>query len=136
MRPPALTGLSSLPGEFVASLPDVAIIVGLLALIWLACAVIATVGLYLAGMIFSGARWLVRTCRRTIHRHWKPPYAHLVMIDSTGVRVRPVTARRARRWHTPPATTAATVNGEPATEHTVEPNSDRHPDTDSGGEPS
>lgn len=110
MRPLAPVGLSSLPQEFVASLPGFAVVVGLLALIWLACAVVATVGVYFAGMIFFAARWIVDACRRTIQRHWGPVYAHLVTIDSTGVRTRPVTGRRARRWHTRPTTSTTTTD--------------------------
>ena len=145
MRPLAPLGLSSLPQEFIASLPDFAIVVGLLALIWLACAVVATVGVYLAGMVFFAARWLVDICRRRIRRHWGPAYAHLVTIDSTGVRARPVTARRARRWHTPAPTVTTTVtdtatdasaNREPGARDGVQPEVDHGPETEAGGESS
>lgn len=143
MRPLALLGLSSLPQEFVASLPGFAVVVGLLALIWLACAVVATVGVYFAGMVFFAARWIVHICRRTVHRHWGPAYAHLVTIDSTGVRMRAVTARRARRWHARPPDAAAmdtatdvSVNREPSTPDGVQSDSDRGPDNEADGEPS
>jgi hypothetical protein len=142
MRTAALVSLSSLPQEFVASLPGFASVVGLLALIWLACAVVATVGIYFAGMAFYSLRWIVHLCRRVIARHGKPAYAHLVTIEPTGVRTRPVTVRGARRWHTRPADGSVpaaaddTTHRGPDERGSIQPDTDRGPDADSGGEPS
>jgi hypothetical protein len=142
MRPLAHLGLASLPQEFVASLPEVAVVVGWLALIWLACAVVATVGIYFARMGFYSVRWIVHVCRRAIQRHGKPAYAHLVTIEPTGVRTRPVTARGAHRWFTRDAdstriaATDRTAHRRPNAPGNVKPDSDHGSDPDSGGEPS
>ena len=49
-------------------LPTFAVAAGLLAVIWLACAVITTAGIYLGGFVFLGACALVRMCIRPIRR--------------------------------------------------------------------
>jgi hypothetical protein len=94
-------------------LPSFALTAGLLAAIWLACAVIATAGAYLGMLVFEGARRLIRAGLREVRRRWKPEYAHLVTLDSEGVNAVSVGPRRAHRWH--PRTTASDTpqDGEP-----------------------
>jgi hypothetical protein len=77
-------------------LPSFAIAAGSLAAIWLACALIATAGLYLGGFVFLGARALIRTIIRRIRRRSQAEYAHLVTVCPDGVTTTPVNPRWAR----------------------------------------
>ncbi len=83
-------------------LPSFAIAAGLLAAIWLACAIIATAGAYLGGFVFMGARALIRTCIRGTRRRSKAEYAQLVTVNPDGVTATSINPRRARRWRTQP----------------------------------
>lgn len=87
-------------------LPTFAVAAGLLAVIWLACAVITTAGIYVGGFVFLGARALVRMCIRPIRRRWTSEYAQLVTVDADGVTAKPVNPRRARRWREQPTPNA------------------------------
>ena len=81
-------------------LPSAALCVGLLAVIWIACAIIVTAGVYLAGFVVLGAR-SVRASIRRVRRRGRLDNAHLVTIHPDGVTVTPVAPRRAR-WCTRP----------------------------------
>lgn len=99
------TGSGALASTFVHDfLPTFAMAAGMLAAIWLACAIIATVGVYLGGFVFLGARMLIRTVIRWIRRRWASEYAHLVTVNADGVTTTSVNPRRARRWHAQPST--------------------------------
>jgi hypothetical protein len=107
MSPPTatsgLTGSGSLASAFVHDfLPVFAMAAGLLAVIWLACAIIATAGAYLGALVFHGARTLIRTVIRWIRRRWASEYAQLVTVNADGVTTTSVHPRRARRWHAQP----------------------------------
>ena len=107
MSPPTVTsgptGSGSLATAFVHEfLPVFAMAAGLLAVIWLACAIIATAGAYLGVLVFHGARTLIRTVIRWVRRRWASEYAQLVTVNADGVTTTPVHPRRARRWHTQP----------------------------------
>ncbi|WP_434450109.1 hypothetical protein [Lentzea sp. E54] len=99
------TGSGSLARAFVHDfLPVFAIAAGLLAAIWLACAIIATVGAYLGLLVFHGVCTLTRTVIRWIRRRWASEYAHLVTVNADGVTTTSVNPRCARRWHAQPPT--------------------------------
>ena len=99
------TGSGSRASTFVHDfLPTFAMAAGLLAAIWLACAIIATVGAYLGVLVFHGARALIRSVIRWIRCRWGGEYAQLVTVNADGVTTMPVNPRRARRWHAQPST--------------------------------
>lgn len=93
-------------------LPTFAVAAGLLAVIWLACAVITTAGIYLGGFVFLGARAMVRMCIRPIP----------APVD---FRIRTARHRRRRRRHRqvgqpascPPMARAASTQRHPAEGH-------------------
>ncbi len=90
-------------------LPSFAVAAGLLAVIWLACTIIATAGACLGVLVFHAARLLIRACLRPVRRRWSAEYARLVTVDADGVTARPVPVRRMRRWceHPPRTDTPA-----------------------------
>lgn len=99
------TGSGSFASTFVHDfLPTFAMAAGLLAAIWLACAIIATTGAYLGVLVFHGARALIRTVIRWIRRRWGGEYAQLVTVNADGVTTTSVNPRRTRRWHAQPST--------------------------------
>ena len=99
------TGSGALASAFVHDfLPVFAMAAGLLAAIWLACAIIATAGAYFGLFVFHGARTLIRTVIRWIRRRWASEYAQLVTVNADGVTTTPVNPRRARRWRAQPST--------------------------------
>ncbi|GGM80970.1 hypothetical protein GCM10012275_59520 [Longimycelium tulufanense] len=98
-------------------LPAFALAVALMAVVWIACAVVTMFGVYLGGLVYIGARGLIRACAKRIRHHRSTEYAQLATVSSEGVTTEIINLDHYRRQreqrHRRPNTT----------EHTGDPSS-------------
>lgn len=94
-------------------LPTFAMAAGVMAVIWLVCAIITIAGSRVGGFLILAVQTLVRVCIRAMRRRRAAEYAQLVMVDSDGITAIPVNLRRTGRWRCPaaPSDTQATEAG-------------------------
>ncbi|MBA0127291.1 hypothetical protein H0B56_17210 [Haloechinothrix sp. YIM 98757] len=91
-----LTNLDSLAHDV---LPTVAVASGLMAAIWLACAVGTVCGVYLGSLTFVGARGLIRACARQVRRRRHAASSQLVTVHPDGVTTMIINLDHYRRRH-------------------------------------
>ena len=77
-------------------LPASALTFGLMAMIWLACAVVTFCGAYLGTRAVVGARGLIRACVRHRRRRTYLEYAQLVTVHPDGVTTKIINLDRYR----------------------------------------
>lgn len=80
-------------------LPALALTFGLMAVIWLACAVVTFCGAYLGTLAFVGARALIRACARHVRRRRNAEYAQVVTVHPDGVTTKIINLDHYRRRH-------------------------------------
>jgi hypothetical protein len=79
------TPMYTVVGAFVDGiLPTFAVAAGLMALIWLACAVVAVCGAYIGVLSILAARKLIGACRHCVLRRRNVEYAQLVIAHPDG----------------------------------------------------
>lgn len=78
-------------------LPDFALWAGLMAVIWIACAVITLAGAFIGGIVVVAVQDLIRVCVQYIRRRRDVEYAQLVTVDADGAHTKVVKLDRYRR---------------------------------------
>lgn len=78
-------------------LPVFALAAGLMAVIWVACAVIVIAGYLIGAAVVFGLRALVHACVRYVRRWGDVEYAQLVTVDADGAHTKVVNLDRHRR---------------------------------------
>ncbi|MBK0868691.1 hypothetical protein INP57_17915 [Saccharopolyspora sp. HNM0986] len=78
-------------------LPVFALAAGLMAVIWVACAVIMIAGYLIGAVVVFGVRALVNTCVRYVRCRRGVEYAQLVTVDADGAHTKVVSLDRYRR---------------------------------------
>ena len=78
-------------------LPVFALAAGLMAVIWVACAVTVIAGYLIGGVVVFGVRALVHACVRYGRRQRDVEYAQLVTVDADGAHTKVVNLDRYRR---------------------------------------
>lgn len=84
-----------------AVLPTFALAFGLMAVIWLACAVVTFCGAYLGGLAFVGVRGLIRACTRRVRHRRDAECAQLVTVHPDGVTTKIINLDHYRHRHQP-----------------------------------
>lgn len=91
------TSVSAVVHAFVDEfLPTFAMAAGLMALVWLACAVVAVCGAYVGVLAVLGIRHLFRACRHYLQRGRTVEYAQLVIAHPDGASTKVINLNRYR----------------------------------------
>lgn len=78
-------------------LPNFALWAGLMAVIWVTCAVITLAGAFIGGIVVVAVQDLTRVCVQYIRRRRDVEYAQLVTVDADGAHTKVVNLDRYRR---------------------------------------